>query len=386
MRMTALVNTPAIRRTIQVRLFVTHHYAWLLVLTPATESKLRSRIGTMLGRRRQSIHGGFGPLGSTKGFTRNLGSSHGQTLSPRASSHNLTDSQNRLSSLAESPTAEQHIGNADKENVKTAHEGTNGVTNGESSKPGTPAQPASSLLNRTAEDIFDAPASPPPPSQPKEEPTKDEDGFTIPVATNDPIAQAQKEAAGEEADQFFKLNIAKEPIAEEDQDAKQAALSNVANALTQLGTPSRKTGTIRGRRDVRNTVYMPSSLPVPEHSSENPFPPSPSLPAISSLPRPTPSTTFASETSHASDTQSIRSGTSVGGASSYSIARLKHPDMHGPNYGPGLHSSIIETVSASFHEGAITSAKIQGEIALSYTPGPDVVNGEFILWHLDSST
>lgn len=337
------------------------------------ESKLRSRIGTMLGRRRQSVHGGFGQLQPPKGFgsfSRNLGSSHGQTLSPRASSHNLAETHTRLSSLAESPTTERPSTAA----PKTHHEETNGIS--EHPPKEAASGPPASILNGTAEDIFDAPPPPGPPHshQNKEEPAKDSEGFTIPAAMNDPISQAQKEAAAEEADQFFKLSIQNEPIAEEDQDAKKAALSNVANTLTQMGMPSRKTGTVRGRRDVRNTIYMPS-LPVPEHS-ENAFPPSPAAHATVTpvVPRPTPSTTFMSESSHAShasDTQSIRSGTSFGGASSYSVARLKHPDMHGPEYGPGLHSSIIETVSATFEDGVIKSAKVNGEIALSYNPDPD---------------
>ncbi|KAM7219014.1 Muniscin C-terminal mu homology domain containing protein [Rhypophila decipiens] len=335
------------------------------------ESKLRSRIGTMLGRRRQSIHGGFGQLAPPKSFgsfTRNIGSSHG--LSPRASSHNLAETHTRLSSLAESPTTERPSTGV----PKTPHEGTNGISE-HAPKDSTPGQPAS-ILNGTAEDIFDAPppSGPPPSHQDKEEPAKDAEGFTIPAPMNDPISQAQKEAAAEEADQFFRLSIKNEPIAEEDQEEKKAALSNVANTLTQMGIPSRKSGTVRGRRDVRNTIYMPS-LPVPEHS-ENPFPPSPAMNATSTpaLPKPTPSSTFMSETSHgsyASDTQSIRSGTSFGGASSYSVARLKHPDMHGPEYGPGLHSSVMETVSATFQDGVIKSAKVNGEIALSYNPDPD---------------
>ncbi|KAK1834274.1 Muniscin C-terminal mu homology domain-containing protein [Podospora conica] len=338
-------------------------------------SRLRSRIGTMLGRRRQSIHGGFNPLSPPKSlgsFSRNLGSSHGQSLSPRASSHNLTDS--RLSSLVESPTTAE-APRADKEQTKPSHEGTNGLQNGESSQNNGTSGQASSLLNGTAEDIFDAPPPPgPPPSQQKlAEPTKDAEGFTIPVTPdNDPIAQAQREAAAEEADHLFKLSIQNEPIAEEDQEAKQAALSNVANALTHMAAPSRKAGTVRGRRDVRNTVYMPSTLPLPE-SSENALPPSPSLPALSTLPRPVLSSTLVSEPSHASDTQSIRSGTSIGGASSYSgIARLRHPDMHGQGFGPGLHASIIETVSATFEGGAVKSAKINGEIALQFNAGSDL--------------
>ena len=333
----------------------------------------------MLGRRRQSIHGGFGQLGSPgKGlgpFSRGLGSSHSQTLSPRASSHNLADSQHRLPSLAETPTTEQPPRDSTAEGEageagKTSHEGTNGFAAGDASQDTQPRK--SSLLNGTAEDIFDAPAAPPPSQQQQnaEELTKDADGFTIPPMMNDPISQAQREAAAEEGDHLFKLSIQNEPIPEEDQDAKQAALSSVANALTTMGMPARKTGTVRGRRDVRNTVYMPA-LPTHDLSSENPFP-SPSLTTSTSIPRPTPSMTFTSETSHASDTQSIRSGTSFGGVSSYgSMSRLKHPDMHGPAYGPGLHSSIIETVSAVFQDGEVGSVKVTGEVALSYVADPN---------------
>ncbi|KAJ4289469.1 Suppressor of Profilin deletion [Collariella sp. IMI 366227] len=319
---------------------------------PGPESKLRSRIGTMLGRRRQSIHAGFGQIGgspqpqkSLGPFSRGLGSSHSQNLSPRASSHNLSGSLHRLPSVAETPTVERDNrgSTAEKGQGKPSHEGTNGVSAAEPSKDSQPA-PSASLLNGTAEDIFDAPPGPPPQQQQNnEDPPKDAEGFTIPPTMNDPISQAQREAAAEEGDHMFKLNIQNEPIPEEDQDAKQAALSSVANALTTMGMPSRKSGTVRGRREVRNTVYVPT-LPTHELSSENPFP-------------------------HASDTRSIRSGTSFGGASSYgSIAGLKHPEMHGPGYGPGLHSSIIETVSAVFQDGEPHSVKVTGEVALAYAP------------------
>ncbi|KAL1843057.1 hypothetical protein VTJ49DRAFT_3192 [Mycothermus thermophilus] len=340
------------------------------------ESKLRSRIGTMLGRRRQSV-AGFGHLGGSQknlgSFSRNIGSSHSQTLSPRASSHNLSDSPNRLTSLAETPTTTQNRDStADNEQPKKSHEGTNGVSAGDTQ----PRKP--SLINGTAEDIFDVPPPPgPPPSQQQqsqEAPGKDSEGYSIPPAMNDPISLAQREAAlsSEEPDQLFKLSIKNEPIPEEDQDAKQAALSNVANALTSMGVPARRTGTVRGRRDVRNTVYMPT-LPTHDVTAENPFPPpSPSLPTSATTPKMTPSATLVSETSHMSDTQSIRSGTSFGGTSSFSHAvRSKHPDMHGSSYGPGLHSSIIETVSAVFQDGQPTSVRVTGEVALSYVPDPD---------------
>jgi hypothetical protein len=275
--------------------------------------------------------------------------------------------------VVESPSAEQRPhSSAGTEHAKQSHEGTNGVAAGESKDH--QLTKTNSLLNGTAEDIFDAPSGSAPSQQQQsdQQPGKDAEGFTIPPTMDDPISQAQREIAAEEGDHLFKLNIQNEPIPEEDQDAKQAALSSVANVLTTMG-PARRAGTVRGRRDVRNTVYMPS-LPTHEVSSENPFPfpPSPSLPTSATMPRPTPPTTFTSETSHASDTQSIRSGTSFGGTSSFSgITRLKHPEMHGPSYGPGLHSSIIETVAAVFQDGQPNSVKVTGEVALSYVPDPD---------------
>lgn len=249
----------------------------------------------------------------------------------------------------------------------------NGASGHDPSKgAATPSQTAAScLLNGTPEDIFDARPPPgPPPSHPRAEPTKDAEGFTIPPASHDPITEAMKDDEHEEHDQPFKLNIQKEPIAEEDQDAKQAALSNVANTLTQMGMPSRKSGTVRGRRDVRNTVYMPN-VPVPE-MPPSVLPPSPSVPASLAGSKSTAATTLASEASHASDTQSIRSGTSLGASSIAGMTRLKHPEMHGPEgYGPGLHASVIETVSASLQGGEIKSARIHGEIAFAYNPEPD---------------
>lgn len=338
----------------------------------------------MLGRRRQSIHGGFGQLGPPKSlgsFSRGLGSSHGQTLSPRGSSHNLAESHsNRLSSLAERPsTSDERV---KRDNINDfLHNGTNGFNGGDRQAESSQPRPLSNnLTNGTAEDIFDAAPSAPPASnqqsQPQEEPTKDAEGYTIPQYSHDPIAEAQREAQAEEESHMFKLNIQNEPIAEEDQDAKQAALSNVAHTLTAMGLPNRKAGTVRGRRDVRHTMYMPA-MPVPEHS-ENPFPSSPSLPATaSSIIKPTPPTTLGSEpshASHASDNQSIRSGTSYGAGSAYGgMAALKHQDIHGSDFGPGLHSSIIETVSALFQDGEAKSVKVTGEIALSYKADPSTL-------------
>ncbi|KAI1330879.1 Muniscin C-terminal mu homology domain-containing protein [Xylariaceae sp. FL0255] len=317
-----------------------------------TENKLRSRIGTMLGRRRQSIQGGFGQLSPSKGpFGKS--SKAGLGLSPRASSSNLGDSTNRLGALAENPDQSQS-----EFQEKSSHEATNGIEASTSAE----ARPLTGATSNGATipslDVSDVPPPPgPPPSQ--REPEKDSEGFSVPSYANDPISQAQREAAAQDAEQAFKLNISKEPVAEEDDEAKQAALSNVANSLSAMGAPARRQGTIRGRRDVRNTIYIPN--PVSETSAS---PPAFTPPTLPSFPKSSGVTALTSEPSVAgtSDTQSIRSGTSLN-----SIVHAKHPDMHQP----GLNSSVMETVSASFEGGVIQAVKVNGEIAFAFNAADD---------------
>lgn len=240
----------------------------------------------------------------------------------------------------------------------------------------------------TAEEIFDAPPPPgPPPSHLNREgePAKDKEGFTIPPAANDPISQAQRDAANEAGDdheQLFKLNIQNSPIAEEDPDASKAAMSNVANTLSTMSMPSRRSGTVRGRRDVRNTIYAPGPMNIPLPNSETSgslsvaeatqnLPPSPALHGANSSmsSRPSAIHTLASEASvtGTSDTQSIRSATSLG-----SLLHGKHPDLTAP----GLNSSIVETVSATFEEGVLKSVKINGEIAFAHNGDGTVFEGK----------
>lgn len=317
-----------------------------------TESKIRSRFGTMLGKRRQSVVGGFrAPSPSKGGFVafggRNTPSRDGRpSPSPRHSSNNLRASptpDNRLSSLAESPPAMSQTFQ----------------TNGDKAEP---ALISDSMHERTATmngssayvDVSDvAPPPGPPPSQIRSlEPQTDAEGYTVPAAMNDAISLAQFEAADGEQPQF-KLDIRPEPIQEQDADS-QAALSSVANTLrlSSMTTPNRKAGTVRGRRDVRNTVYVPSanSLDVSHMDS---IPPSPGIPAG----RAAALAALGGEPSapSASDTTSIRSGHSLTAHNT-----VKHMDMHGP----GLNASIVETISATLENGVFTSAKINGEIAL----------------------
>ncbi|KAL2760228.1 hypothetical protein ACRALDRAFT_2093633 [Sodiomyces alcalophilus JCM 7366] len=338
-------------------------------------SKLRSKIGTMLGRRRQSTYAGFGPLSPNKGpgqFSRS-NSGHGR-LSPKASSSNLAESTGRLATLAEtpgSPPREPQSPGGHKDE-RSHHEGTNGIGIGISNAQphdAVPSDRGSSTAINGAANVSTKEVSPTSAqaSQQNVPGSKDAEGFTIPPPANDVISQAQREAA-EESEQPFKLNISSSPIAEEDPEASKAAISSVASTLTQMAAPSRRLGTVRGRRDVRNTIYFPSPVTSPELGSEQ-FPPSGFQPVTQS-PRPPAVATLASEASVAgtSDTQSIRSANSFA-----SLAHIRHPELAGP----GLSCSIIETVSATFEDGAVKNAKIGGEIAFAYRRDEFDDRGEF---------
>lgn len=330
-----------------------------LDLTPITESKLR-RLGTILGgRRRQSVHGGFGQLspsqkGSGPGFGR-LGSSQGRGVSPRASASNLHESS-RLSSLAEDTTSSPAP--RPKTGGDAPNQGANGVAgNGSLLDSQTPQLPALSGMNgnRELSDVS-PPPGPPPGHQAAESapPRKDSEGFTVRPAMNDPISEAQREAAGDDAEQRLKMNIQNQPVAEEDPEAKKAALSSVANSL-KLGPAVQRAGTVRGRRDVRNTIYKPAPN-VPETlGDDTATSPTGAAAPVTGISRPPAMAALASESSM--DSQSVRSGTSLS-----NFAHSKHPDMTEP----GLNSSVIETVSAQFEDGEVKSVSIAGEIAFAH--------------------
>ena len=337
----------------------------------------------MLGRRRQSIHGGFGQLSPQRGPVARVGSSHGR-VSPRTSSHNLTEAAKRLSSLVEAPISPDSPlpPTTTGSQAPPLAEAANGTAENESGASLT--KTTSNAVNGASAEPSESKSSEEPAARDKQNDQKDVDGFTVPATCNDPISQAERDAAevNGDAEQLFKVNIQKEPIPEEDADAKQAALSNVASTLTAMGMPSRKGGTIRGRRDARNTIYVAG----PELTAENPFPSSPALsPQPSPDPRPqavskpaaaiapivpsmpalasTPAT-FMSEASIAttSDTLSVRSGQSLA-----SITHFQHPDIAGP----GLNGSIMEAVSALFEGGSLKTVKVVGEIAVSYSPSAE---------------
>jgi F-BAR domain only protein len=131
---------------------------------------------------------------------------------------------------------------------------------------------------------------------------------------------------------------------------------------------------MRGRRDVRNTVFVPN--PEPAMSSNEPAaepatttptaprssPTGPIAPSISAATLEDPTTASPikapatiPEERAMSDTTSLHSAQSLG-------TLVQHPELHEP----GLNSSIVETVSTWFSEGTVSKSAIVGEVALAY--------------------
>ncbi|KAJ5301302.1 hypothetical protein PENANT_c023G04854 [Penicillium antarcticum] len=192
-------------------------------------------------------------------------------------------------------------------------------------------------------------------------PQVDSEGYTERPSTIDEISRAQNEAAGIE-DSGLNLTIRDQPIFEDESQAQQA-MSEMANTLRlqaqQTGGIRRNAGTIRGRRDVRNTVFVPSpgsELP-PALGAQQPQAPTSPIRHITS-PSIAPSVT---DDHTVSDSTSVRSGHTMHGAGA-----SVHPDL----YESGLNASIIETVNAWFSEGNVTKSFVVGELALANNPTP----------------
>lgn len=183
-------------------------------------------------------------------------------------------------------------------------------------------------------------------------------------------------------EQGMNLTIREQPIFEDESQAKQA-MDDMANTLRMVSGVQRDTyaltlltflqrapqpgirrnaGTIRGRRDVRNTVFVPNS-PAVGHETGLPLgasAPMPVSPALSAKHATSPSN--ATDDHTVSDTTSIRSSHTLQGAPT----PILHQDLHGP----GLNASVVETVNAWFSEGAVTKSFVVGELALAYNPVP----------------
>lgn len=137
-------------------------------------------------------------------------------------------------------------------------------------------------------------------------------------------------------------------------------MTNTAQQGLQSGV-RRNTGTIRGRRDVRNTVFIPP--PATENSVTSPM--SDISSAMSPPIKPTTPILGMSipEDRAMSDTTSVHSSHTL-----HSISGpVSHPELHEP----GLHASIIETVNAWFEDSNASRSFVVGELALAYNHADD---------------
>ncbi|KAJ9630082.1 Suppressor of Profilin deletion [Knufia peltigerae] len=203
-----------------------------------------------------------------------------------------------------------------------------------------------------------------------------------PIPASNPWAQESQEVpitalANDEASRNFMIRD--KPIQEDESEA-QNALSTMANQLrtqAQSSGINRVQGSVRGRRDVRNTMYVPSGT--------EPFAASPSMPRTgppvtipsggnpadniaSPIQRPPPAAIIHEDHGLGSDTTSIHSSRSLAGPT-------HHVDLHEP----GLNASIVENVHSWFTEQGITKCLVLGEVAFAYNPPPSGESGQEII-------
>ncbi|EXJ69188.1 uncharacterized protein A1O5_07224 [Cladophialophora psammophila CBS 110553] len=211
----------------------------------------------------------------------------------------------------------------------------------------------------------------PPPAQFSNNPYQQAIFHQPPVPeTTSSMAQAQQEAAfvSGPADESARNFMIRDKPIEEDESEAQLAMNNMANQLrsqAQNAGINRVQGSVRGRRDVRNTMYIPSSTEALPHTARTPGPmtipenaSSPEVTLASPIQRP--AVVALSQDEHGaigSDTASMHSSRSLAGPS-------PHPDLHEP----GLNASVIETVHSWFTESGISRSFVLGEVALACNP------------------
>ncbi|KAF1838204.1 hypothetical protein BDW02DRAFT_542315 [Decorospora gaudefroyi] len=353
------------------------------------------RFGTVLGRRRQSAH----PYGRATSPDRKSSSNLGSAFSGFGK-HKNKDRENlgsSLSSTAERPTSPlRHLSQRPSVSQRsespsltrqTSTDAPNGTIPESLGDTSTPS--ATNGIAPVQESIpeLTEPLSPPPVAETQPEPEKDAEGFSVPPSAADAITEAEREAGLAQAENNpqpqFKLDIRNAPIQEEDGDA-DAATANLVNTLRAQAAQPKRSSTLRGRRDVRNTIFVANPA-APELQSIGevppPLPTSDSGPGSATFPTPVPPLqpvspafkpphrSLLAEDHAPSDTQSIRSGRSLSSSASTTI---KHPDLHGP----GLNASLVETVSAWFEQGNVTKAMVIGQVALAFNP-VDISAGPF---------
>ncbi|KAJ4347162.1 Suppressor of Profilin deletion [Didymosphaeria variabile] len=350
------------------------------------------RFGTVLNRRRQSMHPYGRQASPERKSNSNLGSGFpgfGKIKSKDRDTAGSSIDRPGSSATATTPRPSD-VSGSPKHTRKSSADRPNGTSPEPFEERAASPIPAPAAVNGTTHDTIPElvePLSPPVQEEAQPEPEKDAEGFSVPPSAIDAITQAEHEAreAGSSATELnpppqFKLDIKNAPIQEEEGDVN-AAMAVMANTLRAQAAPARRSGTLRGRRDVRNTIFVPNPAtpdltsigevpPIPSASSENTtfsppaLPPQPASPVFK-----LPHRTLASDDHPASDTQSIRSGRSL---SSSTSTTMKHPDMHEP----GLNASLVETVSAWFEQGHVTKSLVIGQVALAFNP-VDITSGPF---------
>lgn len=215
------------------------------------------------------------------------------------------------------------------------------------------------------------------------------------VSSSERDSRPPQEAAVTESDDLHRnLTIRDKPIQEDEVEAK-LAMSNMANQLrlqAQSSGVNRVQGSVRGRRDVRNTMFIPGTA-TQETPASNTAPvtssaiPETSLATgalalggaaiaadgisnltspIKQVPPPAPVTAESPVVGASSDATSIHSSHSLAGV-------VQHPELTSP----GLNASIIETVNTWFNaDGEISKSFAIGEVALAYNPPPDQSQSE----------
>ncbi|KAI4112706.1 MAG: hypothetical protein LQ345_006182 [Seirophora villosa] len=325
------------------------------------------RLGTVMGRRKDSKKAADRPPSPEKRsrphlnpLRRGTSSKNMQTIpSPDEEAMPMPKSPPQRSTTSPQPTRSQTVAVSPTPEQRRTNERVNGeVTQPAPTRSST--LPVANEVQTNAALVEEEPGQVAPAQT--SETQRDNEGFNIAPPARDEISRAQQEAASNDSDQpQFRLDIRSEPIREEGLDA-QSALSSVASTLRaqaqQIPTP-RKPTTNRGRRDVRNTVFVPSpqpsDLPGP---SDSPIPPPSIFGNASSL---------SSEPPQGSDAHSIRSAHSM---SSIVPNAAKHAEMTKP----GLNASVVETVSASFTSGQVTKAVVIGELALAHVASEGTPN------------
>ena len=170
------------------------------------------------------------------------------------------------------------------------------------------------------------------------------------------------------------LLIRDQPIPEDETEA-QKALSSTANQLRMQAPMARVQGSTRGRRDVRNTIFVANP---PETTNGSGGMSNTALMGtgaagmvagaaasvgamdLASPIRQPSAPSLITEDRTGSDTASLHS--------SHSLANVaQHPTMESP----GLNASIIETVSTWFTEGSISRSFVVGEVALAINGLPE---------------